>query len=403
VDRSRAGLKDISARIMRAVDQNPHASALDGMEREIVASVRAASRRLHDVVGVVPWEWVPSDWLDAASEAFDPIVRAIENHVGDEAGHLALSWSNATAAWAAVANFLPAVPGAAHENLAEEVSAYRSSVAKLVDEVRESIKTEHAHVAEVGERAGAVGAEYERFIERVQVREQNFEATIAEQSARLEAAIRENQAQFSQAQEMNRERFAQVLDEARQQLEADSDAMRTKSESRAAQYNDAAKNSLKHLKQLEVLATRTYQVVSNATTAGFFQNEANDQKQAANTWRLVGVSALVLIVVLGAFELFLGDATPSLEHSAARLPIALAGAALATYCLRESGQHRRQERLLRRREVDVSTIAPYLESIVDQDERERLKVAHAKFLFLTPDTTPQEDPDGFIAESPQPD
>jgi hypothetical protein len=145
------------------------------------------------------------------------------------------------------------------------------------------------------------------------------------------------------------------------------------------------------MQELEALATRTYQVVTNAATAGFFQNEANEQKDAANTWRRVGVAVLFVLVVVGAMELVFGASTPSLKHTAARLPIAVAGAALATYCLRESGQHRRQERLLRRREVDVSSIAAYLENIDDEADRERLKVEFAEFLFLTRESESPDD------------
>jgi hypothetical protein len=151
---------------------------------------------------------------------------------------------------------------------------------------------------------------------------------------------------------------------------------------------------LENLESLESKATKSYQAVSTASVAGFFQTEADKQRIAANVWRIVGVVVLGAFAFAAVLELVLGEASPSIEHTAARLPVAIAVAALATYALRESRDHRDQERRLRQREVDVSTIAPYLANVEDQAAAEKLKLDHARHLFLQDETEDRGEDEG---------
>lgn len=204
----------------------------------------------------------------------------------------------------------------------------------------------------------------------------------SEQAARLEAAIRENQAQFSTAQEENRRVFSTLVNESRERLTSHTAEVQSDHETRIGALDASAKRTLKRMEDLEKQATRSFQATGTASVAGHFQTEANRQKNAANRWRTVAVATLFVFALAAAGELIFGDPTPSLKHSAARVPIALTVAAIAAIAFCEANQHRESERRLRQREVDLSSLDPILANVKDRKAAEALKLEHARHIFL---------------------
>lgn len=155
-----------------------------------------------------------------------------------------------------------------------------------------------------------------------------------------------------------------------------------------------AKLLMGRLDEIETKATKSFNAIGTASVAGFYQAEANKQRKAANVWRIVGVGVLAIFALAAVMELIFGDPSPSLEHTLARLPIAAAVAALAAYTLKESGTHRRLERTLRQRELDVSSIKGVLANMGDPVAAERVELEHARRLFgVLPADPGEEDPD----------
>lgn len=374
---------ETARRIVAAIDQNHH--ELDEREQERLQALRAAGERLLAVCQVVPYEWVTAQWENVFEGTVDPVVAALESFVSsDPPSAFPITWQHVTHVWGMVQTMLPAVPGLLDEDLAQEVTAFRKHALAELNRIREAAASSSVAIDEQTTRLTELDQARRESIAHFDARRVEIDTTINEHVTRLEAAIRQNQDQFSNAQESNRREFARLLEEGRESLKEGEAALQSDMRKMLDSTSTDAHRVLERLAELERKATKSYQAVGTASVAGFFQTEANEQRKAANRWRLAGVLALVLFAVAAVLELFIGDATPSLEHTAARLPIAIAVAALATYCLRESGHHRQQERRLRQREVDVSTIDPYLANIQDAEESEKLKLDHARHLFLSP-------------------
>lgn len=390
--------RELASRVLHAVDTNPHPVETEDV-RDRLASVRAAAHRISGLGDRVPWEWTTAPWLDALQAALNAVVAPLESYAaqpvageGEAPPEPALPWEQVAGLWAALGLFLPAIPGKVDEDLAAEVTAFRDSANAAMSTVSTQVEElEHA-LGDVDTKLKALEAARAEAIATLTARQAELEATITEQAARLEAAIRDNQAQFSASQETHRQEFAALVQDARETLTTSVTELE-------AQVNDQAERTradLEHrvaaLAELEQEARKSWDAVSTASVAGFFQTEANRQAKAANRWRLFGVAVLVVLAAVSLAELFLGDSTPSIEHTAGRLPFVFAAVGLAGYALRESHSHRRQALRLRQREVDVSTIAPYLANVGDAAAAERLKLAHAARLFL-------DDPEAVAARS----
>jgi hypothetical protein len=329
------GMRALARQILDAVDRDP--SPPEGGARERAQSCRAAAQRLHDLPDVVPWDWVTVPWLEGVESTIEPVAATLDVYASreDHSVPFPLGWPEVTSMWAALTPFMPAVPGRSGEDLAEEVTRFRSSAEGVLESIRADADGVSKAVAEVKDRLDELETARQESVSLLQQDQAALQATITEQTTRLEAAIRDNQAQFSTAQESHREQFTAVVEDARAKLQTATDAIGAEAGARAEEATATARAHVDDLARLEEMATRSYDAITTASVAGFFQKEANDQGDAANKWRRFGVIVLVLFSLVAIGELLLGDASPSLKHTAARLPFALAVAALAGYALRE--------------------------------------------------------------------
>lgn len=394
------GTADELVRLVEASDHPP----TEREARDLADATLAAARRIATVVRAVPWPWASTTWIDAFQQAFVPARDGVRDYLSESPEERdpawPLTWEQVGELWAAVALWLPALPLPDAEAGVGDLADYRQRLDRVVDEFARRVGESAEETQALRQQIEELDAHRQRIEEELAAQRQSFETNVAEQTGRLEAAIRQNQEQFSAAQENRSQEFASALTDARDQLRAAVDDVAQEGRSRIGTAEAEAAAALQRLAELERKATRSYHAVGTASVAGHYQAEANRQRSAANIWRIVGMIVGIGTALAGVAELLLGDASPSLDHTVARLPIFLLFAAVAAIAFRESGQHRDMERRLRQREVDLSSIDPYLANISDAEGVEKLKLAHAQHIFLRdPEPAATVDQQEFNARS----
>lgn len=139
------------------------------------------------------------------------------------------------------------------------------------------------------------------------------------------------------------------------------------------------------LTRLQDDASKVYGVTINTLQAGAYSSYANDERKIANRFRwlaggfmLVGVGLLIAPEVKG----LLGNGEYVFEWMKVlgRVPLSLVVFVPAFYFARESGKHRSNEVLNRRRQHILSTLDPYIE-LMDKASADALKAEVAKSIF----------------------
>lgn len=214
-------------------------------------------------------------------------------------------------------------------------------------------------------------AELARAIDSEKARVDNFvttavtenEAQEALRNERAHQAIVEQRAAFDGTLEKMRsaaggeiaslsERSSQAISSAEKQLAELDSGLR-----------EDARDLVTHLQQRKAEVDALHQVTVQAGLSGAFATEAHQQADAANSWRRGTIVFGVLAVAIAIYVALDSPEQLNLEAVVAKLAVTLGFAALATYCARQSGQHRNREAAAKALELDLTALAPFLEQL----------------------------------------
>jgi hypothetical protein len=205
--------EELAKRLLGALEKNSHSPAQAG-DRMMLEAAEGAGKRLQQLMGRTPWEFIPPGWLDEIQAAFDPVVAQIESYATQEDGsEHTMSWTEIGRMWNSLTPLVAAsIP---EESVSEDAVSFRRSAGQLLrhlnDEIEESESRATGLQSRLAELETARTAEVSAFRTTIET----LTATINEQSARLEQAIRANQEQFSASQDRHRQEFADELEEVR--------------------------------------------------------------------------------------------------------------------------------------------------------------------------------------------
>lgn len=370
----------LAKQLLDAVESNTHAPTGDD-ERMRLEAAEAGGRRLRHLIARTPWAFIPPAWLDEIETAFDPVIADLKAYAdADDAIPLAVTWREIERMWASL---LPLVPAALpEESVSEDATAFRRSAAQLIRRLSDHVEQAKGEVAKLQTQVQELGEEREAQAARLKAEVESLETTIAEQSDRLEQAIRSNQEQFSAAQERHRQEFSDQLAEFQTALaNARKEAER---ETTLAVDNMTAegRERLKDIEAIEEKATKSYNVIGTASVAGHFQNDAENEHTQAVGWRFAAVAGFLLIGLGAVIELLASGGSLGWAETRSRIPVVLALGAFAAYAVAEARNHRRAERESRRREVELSSIDPFLVLVEDRAEAEKIKLDYARRVFV---------------------
>lgn len=169
---------------------------------------------------------------------------------------------------------------------------------------------------------------------------------------------------------------------------ADTEAKRTERFNvELEEYSERAKQSLDEMDSAKDDAQKILGVIIDATQAGSYKKQANEDKGSANRLRFVSICLMVFASILLAAPLAFSLVSShfydfSWKELLNRATVSSAFFITAFYCARESTKHRTNEQRNRRRELTLVSAGPYFALLNDNDEKESLKLKIANHLFI---------------------
>ena len=261
---------------------------------------------------------------------------------------------------------LPLIPSNA---LADEIQVYAQQYQREAESSAGTIREEFAKIqAQVGDverelqdysnqskeiltQAQEVVAEQEN---QSRTNLNSLENRINQATSRLESEVNNNSGHFQNAQT-----------ERENQFKADQ-------ERRDREYHDRLDTTVAQVEDFRNQASSMLEEVAGASMAEHYAKQRDRQNKVADRWRVVGVAALGLLVVV-AGGLFLDLRATSGDLSLAEL-IARSGVPaslliLATYALRQSGHHRQREEDVSRVSNELMLLWPFMNRLPDDDRK----------------------------------
>lgn len=265
---------------------------------------------------------------------------------------------------------------------AEQIELAFNALNERIDERLSEIETQSSEQAEsiavaLDEHKAALAEQQTQFAELVDkktselqdelapLREAASEADsiIEQQKTRLDTALSSHQEKFSSAQDDRTEKWTSLLADNEAKLQEHLTAMREHEE-----------QSRKVLSAVGVNAT--------ATDYGAY---ANAQKEAANRWRIgaviaLSIAAVAFLVVAGAPLFGFGGNSEWWEVVLQKLGAPVGAAAVGYVLIRESGQHRKEERSARQVQLTLTALEPFIANLPEK-QKERIRVETARRIF----------------------
>lgn len=187
--------------------------------------------------------------------------------------------------------------------------------------------------------------------------------TIEQQKTRLDTALTSHQEKFSAAQEDRTERWVALL--------ADNEAKLQEHLAKMQEHEERSQNVLSAVG-----------VNSTATNYGAY---ANAQAKAANKWRIgaviaLSVAALAFLAAAGASLLGYGTDLDWWQVVLQKLGAPVGAAAVGYVLIRESGQHRKEERSARQVQLTLTALEPFIANLPEK-QKELIRVETARRIF----------------------
>lgn len=249
------------------------------------------------------------------------------------------------------------------ERLAEieaQSSGQAESIATALDEHKAALAEQRTQFTELVEEKTS---ELQDELTRLREAADDADSIIEQQKTRLDSALSSHQEKFSSAQDDRTEKWTALLAENETKLQEHLTAMR-----------EHEKESRKVLSALGVNST--------ATDYGAY---ANAQKDAANRWRIgaviaLSIAAAAFLFVAGAPLFGFGGDSEWWEVVLQKIGAPVGAAAVGYVLIRESGQHRKEERSARQVQLTLTALEPFIANL-PEPQKERIRVETARRIF----------------------
>jgi hypothetical protein len=255
------------------------------------------------------------------------------------------------------------VAGTFQRSSSQRLNALQSEFDERDAAIRASFEEIKTKVTELGSQIETQGAESEHQLAQLQTAVTNTKQSV-------EQMLAEEQQRFRTEQNERDTEFKAQRDEAEAQLK----------KLREAQ-EEAGREHLARLAGHEEHSAELVGKVATNTTAGHFLTEADKEARHAFWWRMV-TFALGLGAVIATALAAVAD-NPSVAHVVAKLGVAAAFGAVATFTGRQSGNHRQREKNLRDLQLQLSAFEPII-SRLGEKAGERETVVLIRKLFGQP-------------------
>ncbi|MGW6404224.1 hypothetical protein [Streptomyces sp. NPDC055134] len=277
------------------------------------------------------------------------------------------------------------------------IDSIRDQVEGLKSNIEEATTNTYNDFSSLLDTARNQIEETERGAAQLRLDVANMSTTLSGQFQRLDQAINSYQTSYSEAEasrnESHQRALAKIADEtvsAAERAKGASDAILTEQKESAQQVLD----------DIATLHEQTVQLVNAiglTGTATEYGKYAEQERRAANTWRLGAVSAFAFSFLLFLATLLVShiDEKTPWQVIAVRFGGSIALLAGGLYMAKESSQHRLEERRAKSVQLDLAALDPFIVNL-PPDQREAIKAAAAARLFVergtnNPATEPQNE------------
>lgn len=245
---------------------------------------------------------------------------------------------------------IPAQTVSGIEDMRKSAEEYRSSINVLLNKIKSDVgnlvKLQGDLQSKINDAAGEV----------------------VTQKQRIDNAIAGFQQQFSEAQQIRQNEYS--LEKTQRQAD----------ELKAAEYatiehetlvknlNSTAAELLEVLEDRKDHAQKLVGIIANTGMAFGFQKTANDERDAARTWKVVAACSLGVWIVVGCiFFALTYDKDLTLAAVARQFMISTPFVLLSGFAALQVSRHQKNERGLRQSELEIASIDPFLSTLSDED------------------------------------
>lgn len=256
---------------------------------------------------------------------------------------------------------------ALNERLDERLSEVETQLSKQSETIATALNEHKAALAEqrkqfkkhIEEKTAELQVELTRLREAAR----DADSIIEQQKTRLDSALSSHQEKFSSAQDERTEKWSALLADNEAKLQEYLAVMR--------EHEEQSRNVLS--------------VVGVNATATDYGAYANAQKEAANRWRIgaviaLSIAATAFLLVVGAPLFGVGGDSEWWEVALQKLGAPVGAAAVGYVLIRESGQHRKEERSARQVQLTLTALEPFIANL-PEPQKERIRVETARRIF----------------------
>ena len=258
------------------------------------------------------------------------------------------------------------------QRLAELLTDADKRIQEQIDALKDRIAQQETRETRLEEQLAEKETELQQYVteRKAEVDTALTEATgkVTEAQANIENALTSHTEDFRRAQEERAEKF----NEASEARETKLTELAEDAESRTRSVVEAAEAAM-------AKATSAEGALGVKGTAERYNDEAEDQKRAANIWRFATVGIVVLAVAAALWAASAEEGNTSLLVG--RLAIGVALGALATYTARQSSRHRDREEDLREIALDLAAFNSFIEPLSSDDDKDEERQALGKRVF----------------------
>ncbi|MGO0605260.1 hypothetical protein [Brevibacterium linens] len=256
----------------------------------------------------------------------------------------------------------------------EQIDKYRQTahgtIDSALDELRAAqvdIQKESAEVVESSRTTAAEAVEaFRADLETLRAESTAVKNTVEEQKKRLDDALNTVQNKFEKEAASRSEEW----------------------DKQVAERQERAEGLFAALEEINGQAQTLLSSLSRDTTSSYYGSYANEQARKADVWRwwavgAFGVAAVTFVGMTVASFAGLGADLSWWEVVGQKVAAPGGLAAVGAFCARESGQHRKQERVARENELVLTAVHPFIAHL-PEELQETVQLETARRLFAKP-------------------
>lgn len=317
--------------------------------------------------------------MNEVGNATASVVQHVENYRAQEsAGYLdnAVTYADqlldAISRWPSMADDLD------QEGLREHITSFRRSSSQLLSNFRGEVSDALGELQGLRNEIEQQQSSIRNQIQDAQAAAQDVQTHTGALKAQVETVVTDLEQRLERQEEQHREDVQRLVDQAKSDFSKRLDEFADASATQREELREKSEGTIKALKQKELEASRLVSVIGREGAIGGFREYAVQQKKDADRWRWFAVGSLAGLVILALVSLLFPDLRIHSGPVTTKVVLSSALGLLAAFSAREAADHRRQEKVARRYEVELAAVDSYLEL---HPEKENLKAELARKYF----------------------